>query len=260
MINELGHFALAMGLGLALIQSFFSLVGAHRLDWSWMNLGRRAALLQFLALAFSFAALVNAFVLSDFSLAVVAENSHSAKPLVYKVAGVWGNHEGSILLWVLILALFGSAVAFFGKGLPQTLQARVVGIQGLIGLGFLAFILATSDPFVRLSPAPLDGRDLNPLLQDIGLAIHPPMLYIGYVGFSVAFAFAIAALLEGRLDAAWTRWTRPWTLLAWVFLTLGIALGSWWAYYELGWGGWWFWDPVDGAMPVRTAADRRAQK
>ena len=254
MINELGHFALALAFGLALIQALMSLVGAHRLDGRWISLGRRATYLQFLALTLAFAALTKAFIVSDFSLAVVAENSHSAKPLVYKIAGVWGNHEGSILLWVLILALFGAAVGWFGKSLPATLQARVLGVQGLIGLGFLAFILATSDPFTRMLPAPLDGRDLNPLLQDIGLAIHPPMLYLGYVGFSMAFAFAIAALLEGRVDAAWGRWVRPWTLVAWIFLTAGIALGSWWAYYELGWGGWWFWDPVENVsfMPWLT--------
>ncbi len=254
MINEIGHFALVLALGLAIAQSLFSLWGAAKRDLTLMTIGRRAAYLQFFALALSFAALTNAFLVSDFSLAVVAENSHSAKPLLFKFAGVWGNHEGSILLWVLILALFGAAVSWFGQGLPVTLQARVIGVQGLIGLGFLAFIVGTSDPFLRVFPAPLDGRDLNPLLQDIGLAIHPPMLYLGYVGFSVAFAFAIAALLEGQVDAAWGRWVRPWTLVAWIFLTGGISLGSWWAYYELGWGGWWFWDPVENVsfMPWLT--------
>ena len=209
MTNQLGHLLLSLSFGLALLQSVMSLAGAHRLDGRWITLGRRAAYLQFLALALAFAALTKAFIVSDFSLAVIAENSHSAKPLIYKIAGVWGNHEGSILLWVLILALFGAAVGWFGKSLPMTLQARVLGVQGLIGLGFLAFILATSDPFTLISPVPLDGRDLNPLLQDIGLAIHPPMLYLGYVGFSMAFAFAIAALLEGRVDAAWGRWVKP---------------------------------------------------
>ena len=254
MINEFGHLALALALGLSFTQAFLSLWGAHRLNLTWMTLGRRSAILQFICLALAFAALTNAFLVSDFSLAVVAENSHSAKPLIFKFAGVWGNHEGSILLWVLILALFGCAVAFFGRGLPPTLQARVLGVQGLIGLGFLAFILATSDPYTRVFPVPLDGKDLNPLLQDIGLVIHPPMLYLGYVGFSMSFAFAIAALLEGRVDSAWGRWVRPWTLVAWVFLTAGIALGSWWAYYELGWGGWWFWDPVENVsfMPWLT--------
>jgi cytochrome c-type biogenesis protein CcmF len=253
-INEIGHLALALGLSMALLQSVSGFIGAHRGDLRLMVVSRRAAFLQFLFLALAFAGLTRAFVVSDFSLAVVAENSHSLKPMIYKVAGVWGNHEGSILLWVLILALFGMAVAYFGKGLPATLQARVLGVQALIGLGFLAFILATSDPFLRLSPVPLDGRDLNPLLQDIGLAIHPPMLYLGYVGFSMAFAFAVAALLEGRVDAAWGRWVRPWTLVAWIFLTGGITLGSWWAYYELGWGGWWFWDPVENVsfMPWLT--------
>ena len=190
---------------------------------------------------------MQAYVTSDFSVANVVANSHSAKPLLYKIAGVWGNHEGSMLLWALILALFGAAVALFGSNLPDALRARVLGVQALIGVGFLAFILFTSNPFERVSPAPPDGNGLNPLLQDPGLAFHPPMLYLGYVGFSVAFAFAIAALLEGRVDAAWARWVRPWTLAAWCFLTCGIALGSWWAYYILGWGGCWFWDPVENA-------------
>ena len=195
----------------------------------------------------AFAALTEAFVFSDFSVALVANNSHSAKPLLYKFSGVWGNHEGSMLLWALILALFGAAVAVFGQNLPDTLRSRVLAIQAMIGIGFLAFILFTSNPFARLSPAPFDGNGLNPLLQDPGLAFHPPILYLGYVGFSVTYAFAIAALLEGRVDVAWARWVRPWTLAAWCFLTLGIALGSWWAYYILGWGGFWFWDPVENA-------------
>ncbi|RME62069.1 MAG: heme lyase CcmF/NrfE family subunit, partial [Alphaproteobacteria bacterium] len=192
-------------------------------------------------------ALVHAFVTSDFSLQVVAQNSHSLKPMLYKVAGTWGHHEGSMLLWVLILALFGACVAVFGHGLPPALRARVLAVQAMVAVGFLAFILLTSNPFARLLPAPVDGNDLNPLLQDPGLAFHPPFLYLGYVGFSMAFSFAVAALIEGRVDAAWARWVRPWTLAAWMFLTVGIALGSWWAYYELGWGGWWFWDPVENA-------------
>jgi cytochrome c-type biogenesis protein CcmF len=191
--------------------------------------------------------LMHAYVTSDFSVANVYENSHSAKPLLYKITGVWGNHEGSMVLWVFILSLFGAAVAWFGNNLPPALRARVLAVQGMIGLGFLLFILLTSDPFTRISPAPLDGRGLNPVLQDPGLAFHPPFLYLGYVGFSVAFAFAVAALIEGRVDAAWARWVRPWTLAAWCALTIGIAMGSWWAYYTLGWGGWWFWDPVENA-------------
>lgn len=212
-----------------------------------MGLAAPAAIGQAALVAVAFAALTYAFVVSDFSVELVAQNSHSAKPMLYKVTGVWGNHEGSMLLWVLILALFGAAVALFGANLPPRLKARVLSVQGLVGVGFLLFVLATSNPFLRLDPAPPDGRDLNPLLQDPGLAFHPPMLYLGYVGFSVAFSFAVAALIEGRVDAAWARWVRPWTLAAWCALTLGIALGSWWAYYELGWGGWWFWDPVENA-------------
>ena len=223
------------------------LLGASRGDIRLMDLGRTAALTQALLVIVAFAALTQAYVTSDFSVANVVANSHSAKPLLYKISGVWGNHEGSMLLWALILALFGGAVAVFGAGLPDSLRARVLAIQALIGVGFLAFLLFTSNPFERVWPPPADGNGLNPLLQDPGLAFHPPLLYLGYVGFSVTYAFAIAALLEGRVDAAWARWVRPWTLAAWCFLTLGIALGSWWAYYILGWGGFWFWDPVENA-------------
>ena len=247
MIPELGHFALILALAVALVQGTLPLLGASRGDIRLMDLGRTAALTQALLVIVAFGALTQAYVTSDFSVVNVVANSHSAKPLLYKISGVWGNHEGSMLLWALILALFGGAVAIFGAGLPDTLRARVLAIQALIGVGFLAFLLFTSNPFERVSPAPLDGNGLNPLLQDPGLAFHPPLLYLGYVGFSVTYAFAIAALLEGRVDAAWARWVRPWTLAAWCFLTLGIALGSWWAYYILGWGGFWFWDPVENA-------------
>ena len=247
MIPELGHFALILALAVALVQGTLPLVGAARGDARLMALGSTAALTQALLVVVAFAALTQAYVTSDFSVANVVANSHSAKPLVYKISGVWGNHEGSMLLWALILAVFGAAVALFGANLPDSLRARVLAIQALIGVGFLAFLLFTSNPFERLSPAPADGNGLNPLLQDPGLAFHPPLLYLGYVGFSVTYAFAIAALLEGRVDPAWARWVRPWTLAAWCFLTLGIALGSWWAYYILGWGGFWFWDPVENA-------------
>ena len=206
-----------------------------------------AALCQFGLLGVSFLALMHAYVTSDFSVANVAANSHSTKPLLYRISGVWGNHEGSMVLWVLILALFGAAVAAFGRNLPPTLKAIVLSVQASIAVGFLLFILLTSNPFLRIDPPPADGNGLNPLLQDPALAFHPPFLYAGYVGFSIAFSFAIAALIEGRIDAAWARWVRPWTLAAWMCLTLGIAMGSWWAYYELGWGGWWFWDPVENA-------------
>ncbi|MDP2332640.1 MAG: heme lyase CcmF/NrfE family subunit [Reyranella sp.] len=247
MVAELGHFALILALAVALVQGTLPLVGASRGDIRLMDLGRTAALTQALLVIVAFGALTQAYVTSDFSVANVVANSHSAKPLLYKISGVWGNHEGSMLLWALILALFGAAVALFGAGLPDTLRSRVLAIQALIGVGFLAFLLFTSNPFERVSPAPPDGNGLNPLLQDPGLAFHPPLLYLGYVGFSITYAFAIAALLEGRVDAAWARWVRPWTLAAWCFLTLGIALGSWWAYYILGWGGFWFWDPVENA-------------
>jgi cytochrome c-type biogenesis protein CcmF len=247
MIPEIGHYALILALFMALAQGTLPLVGAHRGDGGLMALARPAAEGQLLFIVVAFAALTWSYVTSDFSVANVVANSHSAKPLIYKISGVWGNHEGSMLLWVLILALFGAAVAVFGGNLPPALRARVLAVQAWIGIGFLLFILLTSNPFDRVIPPPGDGRDLNPLLQDIGLAIHPPFLYLGYVGFSMAFAFAVAALIEGRVDAAWARWVRPWTLAAWGFLTVGIALGSWWAYYELGWGGWWFWDPVENA-------------
>ncbi|MEM7170483.1 MAG: heme lyase CcmF/NrfE family subunit [Pseudomonadota bacterium] len=245
MIAELGHFALILALIVALVQGILPMIGAARGYPGWMAMAKPAALFQLLFVTLSFAALTHAYVVSDFTLLNVVQNSHSAKPMLYKISGVWGNHEGSMLLWILILALFGSAVALFGNNLPATLKARVLGIQAWIAIGFLAFSLFTSNPFERIFPAPINGQDLNPLLQDPGLAFHPPMLYLGYVGFSMAFSFAIAALIEGRVDAAWARWVRPWTLLAWCFLTGGIALGSWWAYYELGWGGWWFWDPVE---------------
>ena len=247
MIAEIGQFALLLALIVAAVQVVVPLVGAARGDGTLMAFGSRMAIAQAGLLALAFAALTHAFVVSDFSLAVVFQNSHSLKPMLYKVSGVWGNHEGSMLMWVLILAIFGAAVAVFGRNLPPTLKARVLGVQAMIGVAFLAFIVFTSNPFLRLDPAPLNGTGLNPLLQDPGLAFHPPLLYLGYVGFSMAFSFAVAALIEGRVDAAWGRWVRPWTLAAWIFLTGGIALGSWWAYYELGWGGWWFWDPVENA-------------
>ncbi|WP_374397926.1 heme lyase CcmF/NrfE family subunit [Tabrizicola sp.] len=256
MIVELGHFALILALMVALVQATLPMWGAHVGDQRLMALAGPAAGLQLLLIGASFAALTWAFVVSDFSLAVVVSNSHTLKPMLYKVSGVWGNHEGSLLLWVLILAIYGAAVAAFGGGLPVRLKARVLAVQGLIGVAFMAFLLITSNPFWRLAMPPLDGQDLNPLLQDPGLAFHPPFLYLGYVGLSMAFSFAVAALIEGRVDAAWGRWVRPWTLAAWIFLTIGIALGSWWAYYELGWGGFWFWDPVENAsfMPWLLAA------
>jgi cytochrome c-type biogenesis protein CcmF len=247
MIAEAGHYALVLALGLALIQSFVPLLGARWGDPALMNVARSTALAQFVFVAASFAALVTLHVTSDFSVVNVFENSHSLKPLIYKITGVWGNHEGSMLLWVLILALFGGLVAAFGNNLPLSLRAHVLAVQAWIAGAFYLFILITSNPFLRIPNPPIEGRDLNPVLQDIGLAVHPPMLYLGYVGFSISFSFAIAALMEGRIDAAWARWVRPWTLMAWIFLTLGIAMGSYWAYYELGWGGWWFWDPVENA-------------
>tara|TARA_R110000787_G_scaffold16622_25_gene50868 strand:+ start:117252 stop:119240 length:1989 start_codon:yes stop_codon:yes gene_type:complete len=255
MIPELGNFALALSLVVSVVMTGSGLIGAQRGNAAWMVAARPAAIALFGLSAIAFAALTWAFVVSDFSVANVAANSHSLKPMLYKVAGVWGNHEGSMLLWVLMLSLFGAAVAVLGDNLPPGLRARVLGVQGGIAFGFLLFILLTSNPFDRLDPAPLDGQGLNPLLQDPGLAFHPPMLYLGYVGLSVTFCFAIAALIEGKVDAAWARWVRPWTLAAWSSLTLGIALGSWWAYYELGWGGWWFWDPVENAsfMPWLAA-------
>jgi cytochrome c-type biogenesis protein CcmF len=247
MIAEGGHYALVLALGLALIQSTVPLLGARWRDPALMNVARSTAIAQLLFAGLSFAALVTLHVTSDFSVLNVFENSHSAKPLIYKITGVWGSHEGSMLLWVSILALFGGLVAAFGNNLPLSLRAHVLAVQAWIAGAFYLFILTTSNPFLRIANPPMEGRDLNPVLQDIGLALHPPMLYLGYVGFSISFSFAIAALLEGRIDAAWARWVRPWTLLAWIFLTLGIAMGSYWAYYELGWGGWWFWDPVENA-------------
>ncbi|MFV2038313.1 MAG: heme lyase CcmF/NrfE family subunit, partial [Paracoccaceae bacterium] len=247
MLIELGHFALILALVVAIVQTVAPLFGAWRGHRGWMAMAEPAAYLQFALLGFSYAVLTNAFIVSDFSLKVVVANSHTAKPLLYKISGVWGNHEGSMLFWSLILAFYGALAAWFGTKLPPTLRARVLGVQGAIGVAFLAFILFTSNPFLRELNPPLNGRDLNPLLQDLGLVLHPPFLYLGYVGLSVSFSFAIAALLEGRVDAAWGRWVRPWTLAAWLFLTVGIALGSWWAYYELGWGGFWFWDPVENA-------------
>ena len=247
MIAEIGHFALILALALAVVQGTLPLVGAARGDATWMALSRPAVAGQFVFVSLSFACLMYAYVVSDFSVANVAQNSHSAKPLLYKFTGVWGNHEGSMLLWVWILAFYGMAIASFGGNLPPALRARVLAIQGLIGVGFIVFLLATSNPFLRLDPAPLNGRDLNPLLQDPGLAFHPPLLYFGYVGLSVAFSFAVAALIEGKVDPAWARWVRPWSLASWSALTAGIVLGSWWAYYELGWGGFWFWDPVENA-------------
>ena len=247
MITELGHFALILAFWVAIVQTVVPLVGAAKRWTGWMVFAEPAAIAQFLLTAFSFGALAWAFTASDFSLRIVVENSHSAKPMLYKISGTWGNHEGSMLLWVLIVTLFGAMAAVFGGGLPPTLKARVLSVQSAIGVAFFAFILFTSNPFDRMPIPPFDGRDLNPLLQDPGLAFHPPFLYLGYVGLSMTFSFAVAALIEGRVDAAWGRWVRPWTLAAWIFLTIGIALGSWWAYYELGWGGFWFWDPVENA-------------
>ena len=247
MITEIGHFALVLALCVALLQASLPLYGAARGDGLMIAWARPAALAQFLFIAIAFVALMHAYAVSDFSLANVAANSNSTKPLLYKLTGVWSNHEGSMLLWVFILTLFGAAVALFGRNLPPTLRARVLAVQAMIAVGFLVFIMFTSNPFLRLWPAPADGMGLNPILRDPGLAFHPPCLYLGYVGFSITFCFAVAALIEGRVDPAWARWVRPWTLAAWCALTTGIAMGSWWAYYTLGWGGWWFWDPVENA-------------
>ena len=247
MIPELGHFALILALVMALVQSVFPLVGASKGINSWIALAKPIARLQLFFMLLAFAALVYAFIVHDFSVMYVASNSNTALPLLFRISAVWGAHEGSLLLWALTLAIWTGAVTIFSKSIPKDMLARVVSVMGMVSVGFLLFMLLTSNPFDRLAVAPVEGRDLNPLLQDFGLAIHPPMLYMGYVGFSVAFAFAIAAMLGGKLDAAWSRWSRPWTVIAWIFLTLGIALGSWWAYYELGWGGWWFWDPVENA-------------
>src|SRR5512137_105741 len=247
MIPELGHYALVLALALGLIQSAAPIVGARDRDGALMRLANSTALMQFAFVALSFLALTICYVTSDFSVATVFENSHSLMPLIYKITSVWGNHEGSMLLWVLILSLFGALVAAFGGNLPAVLKAHVLAVQSWVACAFYLFILLTSNPFLRLAQPPFEGRDLNPILQDPGLAIHPPLLYLGYVGFSIAFSFAIAALIEGRIDAAWARWVRPWALMAWMCLTLGIAMGSFWAYYTLGWGGWWFWDPVENA-------------
>jgi cytochrome c-type biogenesis protein CcmF len=247
MIPELGHFALILALVLSLVQAIVPLVGAQRNSMALMAVGRPAAQGQFFFILFSYVCLTWAFITSDFSVQLAASNSHSATPIMYKITGVWGNHEGSLLLWAMSLSLWTVAVTVFSRHLPDAFLARVLGVLGWVSAGFISFTLVTSNPFERLLPAVADGRDLNPLLQDPGMIIHPPLLYMGYVGFSVAFAFAIAALMSGRLDAAWARWSRPWTTVAWVFLTAGIAVGSGWAYYELGWGGWWFWDPVENA-------------
>jgi len=247
MIPELGHFALILALCIALVQSTVPLIGAARGLPQWMAVARPAAIGQCVFLLMAFGLLTYSFIVSDFSVLYVANNSNVKLPLAYRISAVWGAHEGSLLLWATILSIWAMAVAIFSRSLPQAVVARVISVMGLIGIGFLLFMLLTSNPFDRLVPAAVQGRDLNPLLQDPGLVMHPPMLYMGYVGFSVAFAFATAALIGGHLDATWARWSRPWTTVAWVFLTLGIALGSWWAYYELGWGGWWFWDPVENA-------------
>ena len=256
MVNEIGHFSLLLAFCVALIQATIPLYGAHKGRIDLMAIAESAANLQFALLLAAFSALTHAFVTSDFSVKLVVLNSHSLKPMLYKITGVWGNHEGSMLLWVLILSLFGASASWFGANLPVILKTRVLSVQGAIGVAFLAFIIFTSNPFERVQIPPFDGQDLNPLLQDPGLAFHPPFLYLGYVGLSMAFSFAVAALIEGKIDAAWGRWVRPWTLAAWIFLTIGIALGSWWAYYELGWGGFWFWDPVENAsfMPWLLAA------
>jgi cytochrome c-type biogenesis protein CcmF len=247
MTVEIGHFALILALVISALQTVAPIHGARRNDAMLMAMGNPLALAQFFFIAIAFGALCAAYLGSDFSVRNVWENSHTLKPALYKFTGVWGNHEGSMLLWVLILAIFGASVPAFGRHLPARLKANVIGVQGSISLAFLLFIVFTSNPFLRLNPAPFEGQDLNPILQDIGLAIHPPLLYLGYVGFSITFAFAVAALIEGRVDSAWARWVRPWALAAWLFLTLGISMGSYWAYYELGWGGWWFWDPVENA-------------
>jgi cytochrome c-type biogenesis protein CcmF len=247
MIPELGHFALILALVLSLVQAVVPLVGARRNSMALMAVGRPAAQGQFFFILFSYVCLTWAFITSDFSVQLAASNSHAETPVMYKITGVWGNHEGSLLLWAMSLSLWTVAVTVFSRHLPDAFLARVLGVLGMVSAGFISFTLVTSNPFERLLPGVAEGRDLNPLLQDPGMIIHPPLLYMGYVGFSVAFAFAIAALMSGRLDAAWARWSRPWTTVAWVFLTAGIAVGSGWAYYELGWGGWWFWDPVENA-------------
>jgi cytochrome c-type biogenesis protein CcmF len=247
MIPEVGHFALIIALCLALVQTIVPIVGAQTNTSQWIAVAKPAARGQFLFIVISYICLTYSFIKNDFSVLYVANNANTALPLQYKISAVWGAHEGSLLLWVLMLSIWTLAVTIFSRSLPNVMVARVVGVMGFVSVGFLLFTLITSNPFERIFPVPLEGKDLNPLLQDPGLVIHPPMLYMGYVGFSVAFAFAIAALLGGKLDSAWARWSRPWATMAWVFLTIGIALGSWWAYHELGWGGWWFWDPVENA-------------
>ncbi|MGB0958763.1 MAG: heme lyase CcmF/NrfE family subunit [Halocynthiibacter sp.] len=256
MFIELGHYTLLLAFAIAILQTILPLIGAQRNQTALMAFGDSAARVQFILIAFSFAAVTYAFVTSDFSVNLVYANSHTDKPMIFKISGVWGNHEGSMLLWVLIVALFGAMASWFGKNLPATLRARVLAVQGSIGVAFLGFVIFTSNPFTRLVEPPMNGLGLNPLLQDVGLAFHPPFLYLGYVGLSMAFSFAVAALIEGRVGATWARWVRPWTLAAWIFLTIGIGLGSWWAYYELGWGGFWFWDPVENAslMPWLLSA------
>ncbi len=245
MIPEIGQFALTLALAVSLVQSVLPLLGTARDNVVWMKSATATSVLLTGLVGLAFGALMWSFVISDFTVLNVASNSHSQKPMLFKVAATWGSHEGSLLLWVLILVIFGLGVSLLARNIPLALKARTLAVQAWICAGFLSFMLFTSNPFERVFPAPLDGNDLNPLLQDIGLALHPPFLYLGYVGFSIVFSFAVAALIEGRVDPAWARWVRPWTLAAWVFLTLGIVLGSWWAYYELGWGGWWFWDPVE---------------
>jgi len=247
MIPELGHFALIIAFAISIVQSIVPLIGAAKNDSAMISMARPAALVQFLFVGLAYAALTHAFIVHDFSVLYVSKHSNLVQPLMYRISGVWGSHEGSLLLWTLILSIWTIAVAVYSKNLPEILMARVLAVMAMISTGFLMFMLFTSNPFERIFPAPLDGNELNPLLQDPGLILHPPMLYMGYVGFSVAFAFAVAALLGGKLDATWARWSRPWTTIAWSFLTFGIALGSWWAYNELGWGGWWFWDPVENA-------------
>ena len=255
MLIEIAHLSLILTFMLSLIQFSVPLIGAERGWVNWMLLAEKTALLQFILTGLGFLFLVQAFIVSDFTVKLVALNSHSLKPLIYKITGTWGNHEGSMLLWILILNLYGFLISIFGTGLPLTLRCRVLSVQGLISAAFLGFLLFTSNPFVREASPPVDGNGLNPVLQDLGLAFHPPFLYLGYVGLSVTFSFAVAALIQGKIDAAWARWVRPWALSAWVFLTIGIAIGSYWAYYELGWGGWWFWDPVENAsfMPWLAA-------
>ena len=247
MIPELGHFALIVAFAISIMLSIVPLIGAARNDAAMVAMARPAALTMLLFVGLAYAALTHAFIVHDFSVLYVSQHSNLLQPLLYRISGVWGSHEGSLLLWSLILALWTTAVAIYSRSLPDIMVARVLAVMGMVSVGFISFMLFTSNPFERVFPAPLDGNSLNPLLQDPGLAIHPPMLYMGYVGFSVAFAFAVAALLGGKLDATWARWSRPWTTIAWSFLTIGIALGSWWAYNELGWGGWWFWDPVENA-------------